>query len=282
MKAVAGIASPPLSIDNLKSILFIIAVHHRYASAGLLSDYNVENIQLLHIETEQFAKGLAPVLQSPDSFSGIVLTSVHAVAGAAAAATAATQTKAVPATWPGWEGDIFVVGQATAAAASLTFPNMTMRGAETGSATALATYIVDEQNHKDKIDAHKSTRQQPLLFLKGNQARPELEAILNAGGVPIVSEVVYQTVVPHGVGETVRSRVSRGDVRWLVFFSPSGVNAVLPTLGSISSTIRLAAIGPTTASAIRSHNASVTAMAVSPTPDALIAAVVAADTNCVP
>lgn len=105
----------------------------------------------------------------------------------------------------------------------------------------------------------------PLLFLSGNKRRDDIPDGLFEAGVKYNELEVYVT-------ET-RSDLSLPDgAEWLVFFSPSGLEAVEAS-GIDPHAYRLAAIGSTTAEALEDAGYPVSAIAADPTPEALAAAI---------
>eukprot|EP00038_Savillea_parva_P017573 m.228699 g.228699 ORF g.228699 m.228699 type:complete len:367 (+) comp38348_c0_seq1:264-1364(+) len=150
----------------------------------------------------------------------------------------------------------------------------------------------------------------PLLFLCSSIARSDLPETLDRAGMRVHSVVAYATESDPDAGAAVASLVSdmvaplslyaagaetsatapsspphhgttpgQGPPTvWLAFFSPSGVAAVAPALKACEPHVRhclcMAALGATTASALRDAGLSVDAVAPTPTPDALIDAIV--------
>lgn len=187
---------------------------------------------------------LAEHLAEPERYSGLVLTSPRAAEGLAGQDVSAWQDKPV-----------FVVGPATAARARRL--GLQPRGEEAGSAEALAEVVI----------AGLPTK--PLLFLCGDRRRDTLPGCLREADVPLEECVVYRTT---GDASALEAALSvRPD--WLVFFSPSGVEAALECDGISWNSLLLAAIGPTTAEALRESGRSPAAVAAAPTPEALVAAV---------
>ena len=160
-----------------------------------------------------------------------------------------------------WRGTtVYVVGPKTAE--HLRAVGLDPRGAETGDAQALANRIVEDDPAA------------PLLFLSGNRRRDTLPEALRAADVPFKERVVYETRprssldLPSSDGST-----------WLVFFSPSGLEAVDRADAVDPADYRVAAIGPTTGTALEEAGHSVEAVAAEPSPDGLVAAITAADTG---
>lgn len=157
-----------------------------------------------------------------------------------------------------WEGTpAYVVGPKTGD--RFRSLGLDVRGKQTGTADALASLVTE------------ATPQRPLLFLSGNRRRDTLPDALRTSGVAFDEVVVYEThtrtdlSLPRPVGET-----------WLAFFSPSGLEAVghsdaLPLEG-----YWCAAIGPTTAAALRERGLTVHAVAETPSPEGLVTAVIGA------
>jgi len=130
-----------------------------------------------------------------------------------------------------------------------------VRGEETGSATALGRLIVEDSNDE------------PLLFLCGNRRRDALPNALRDAGRAFEELVVYET---HP--RTTLDLPASEPRPWLVFFSPSGLEAV-EGAGEAPVNYRLGAIGPTTAGALREAGHKVDAVAEVPSPEGLVEAI---------
>lgn len=191
-------------------------------------------------------------LRRRKQYAGIVATSPR-VAGALDRAFSAEAELA-----EAWRGaPAYAVGPKTAG--RLREVDLQPRGEEAGTAEALAQRIVDNGPAA------------PLLFLCGNRRRDTLPDQLVEAGVPFEEQMVYETRtrstldLPSPAGET-----------WLVFFSPSGLEAVQQAASVDPSAYRVAAIGPTTAGALEDAGLVVDAVAAAPAPDELVAAITAA------
>ena len=211
-----------------------------YVEAFRAAGWDVEVVS--PIEVSPLSQGqaeLARAVARPAPWGGIALTSPRAAAAAAQAGDA-------------WPGPIWVVGEATAAWARRVGPDV--RGAEAGTARALADRIV--------ADAPAGT----VLFPCGQRRREALPARLAAAGIPVREIRVYTTALrPGPLLDTPRPDAV------VAFFSPSGVEAALAD-PSFPWAARLAAIGPTTAAALRDAGSAPSAVAATPTPAALLAA----------
>lgn len=187
---------------------------------------------------------LSVLLARPSCYDGVLCTSPRAV-------QALEQT--LPSTHPDYAAwtakPAYVVGPRTASAVSAWGGRPV--GAETGSADALAEQIVADTPGR-------------LLFLSGNRRRSTLpRALVHANQV--FDEVeVYRTRTRHDIALP-------DPPAWLVFFSPSGIEAVRAS-GYELDAYPCAAIGSTTAAALRDEGAAVSAVAAAPTPEALHAA----------
>lgn len=199
---------------------------------------------------------LKTVLAQPEAYSGLILTSPRAAMAIQHLAAGGGQELAA---WK--ERPIYTVGPRTAA--DVRTLGGTPRGAETGSGEDLADFIVDAVRETSTVD-------RPLLLLSGNRRREDLPNRLVEAGLALDELVVYEThlrtdlTLPPGPSGA-----------WLVFFSPTGVQAVRHS-GADVTAWRVAAIGPTTAEAVRQAGWRVAAVAASPTPQALLDAVKAA------
>ncbi|MFW5973201.1 MAG: uroporphyrinogen-III synthase [Bacteroidota bacterium] len=109
----------------------------------------------------------------------------------------------------------------------------------------------------------------PLLFLAGNRRRNELPDELIEAGVPFEEVTLYRTI-PESLPEM------STEPDWIALFSPTGVEA-LATNKAAMARAHLAAIGPTTAAAIRAAGLIVSAEAERPNPPSLRDAIMAAD-----
>ena len=187
-------------------------------------------------------------LASSDRYAGLIATSPRV---ATALDRAVADREVFVKHWG--ERRAYAVGPKTAA--RLRALGLQARGAETGSAKALAACIVDDAPNG------------PLLFLSGNRRRDTLPEALRTAGVPFEELVVYETTprtgldLPPANGST-----------WLVFFSPSGLEAVEAENRHSLRQYRLAAIGPTTGEALVEAGHSVEVVAEPPSPDGLVTA----------
>lgn len=115
-----------------------------------------------------------------------------------------------------------------------------------------------------------------VLFPRGDRARFELAEALHAAQVPLEAPVAYRTVSSFDAAaraELERLLAAR-QLDWAVLASPSAWTELLSALSepTLLANLRLAAIGPTTARAIRASGHEVHAEAVPPGVGGLLAA----------
>ena len=206
------------------------------------------------------AEALQAVLSRPAAYSGLVATSPRGCLAASIAFKALSSTlspDSFSALLTQWTAvPFYTVGEASAALLTSAFPlTATAVG---GNAAALARFIV-EQRRVDRTDGLPK----PLLVLSGQLRREELFDGLRAGGVVYEEMEVYETQRRPGLTEDVRRLMEEGvegdtgQERWMVFFSPSGVEAVHEGVGSgvdhgeRMRRWRIAALGNTSAAAVR-------------------------------
>ena len=117
------------------------------------------------------------------------------------------------------------------------------------------------------------------VFLpRSNRADERLSKALRSAGAHITEVVAYRTVVPESIDHRLLARVRGGDVDAIIFASPSAFHIFSECLGAeevakLSGRIEFAAIGPTTANAIRDAGARVEIEAAEPSTEGLAKAV---------
>lgn len=185
-------------------------------------------------------------LATPGRYAGLIVTSPRAVRAVAEAGEASP-------TWADWtHKPTYAVGPKTASALRALGCHPT--GQQAGRGAALGAVIAKANN--------------PYLFVCGNRRRDDLPNTLRQAGTPFEELVVYETVLRSDLN---LPSPAEGD--WLVFFSPSGTQAVNSYAPEQMQGYRLAAIGPTTADALRDLGLVPQAVASEPSPAALVAAV---------
>lgn len=185
-------------------------------------------------------------LSVPDRYAGLIATSPRAVRAVAEARDAVES-------WAAWTTKpAYAVGPKTAA--TLRGLGIDPQGEQTGSAGALSAVIEKKEN--------------PYLFVCGNRRREVLPEALREAGISFEELMVYKTILRTDLEIPVPRK---GD--WLVFFSPSGVEAISTYAPEQMKPYRLATIGPTTAESLRTRGQKPEAVAHAPSPEALVAAI---------
>jgi uroporphyrinogen-III synthase len=148
-------------------------------------------------------------------------------------------------------------------------------GPRTGDEVRAMGYVPrGERSGKGEELAREIARENPggkLLFLAGDRRMDATADGLAASGIDFDELTVYETSL-------IGNLRMDGDPAWFAFFSPSGVEAAERSR-LLDAERRLAAIGETTAEALSGSGRVVEAVASQPTPEALVAAVVAADSS---
>ena len=203
--------------------------------------------QTLPVLTFEYAEqdALYKLLKHPDRYTGLIFTSPRAVEAF---------SRAFPGTGiekTGWENKtLFAVGPRTAAAVrSLGYEP---EGEGAGSAEQLGAYILKRRTGGT------------LLFLCGDRRRDVLPSLLREAGVRTEEIVAYRTGL-----RTLHAWPGDKKPDWVVFFSPSGLEAMRKSPEVSLEGISIAAIGSVTAEAARARGFQVRATAHEPTPEAL-------------
>ncbi|HVB34713.1 MAG TPA: uroporphyrinogen-III synthase [Patescibacteria group bacterium] len=119
-----------------------------------------------------------------------------------------------------------------------------------------------------------------VLLPRSNRAMAELPRALSGAGAATVEVVAYKTASATAVDPAILDRIERGEVDALSFASPSAFSALVDSIGlerlrRLIVSAPIAAIGPTTAAAIRRSGLTVAIEAPVPTVAGLAAAIAA-------
>jgi len=118
-----------------------------------------------------------------------------------------------------------------------------------------------------------------ILLARSDIASAALREALIEGEVGVVEDVAfYRTARPERLPEEALAALAAGTVDWITFTSPSAVAnflALLPDGGGLAG-VKLAAIGPVTAEALRSADLTLTVVAREHTVEGLVRAIVEA------
>lgn len=169
------------------------------------------------------------------------------------------------------------------------------------SAYALTSTSSTSSNQTSSSEAVTTGRRKPFLYLTGNLHRKELTHELDNANIPFEEIQVYDTELnPNFHNEMIQllQTIPSKQLRWMVFFSPSGVNAFdgflrphnqkkkdpgpeedrIETINDcLLEEVRYAAIGETTAGLMKEKHWVVSAIAKKPTAGALVDALLQAD-----
>ena len=206
-----------------------------------------DTIQVLEFNYVQ-KEYLLHLFSIPQAFSGLVFTSPRAVK---AVKVHGLVNQPHFSQW--LEKIVYVVGPATATAAqSLGFST---NGSNAGNAEHLAHLIA----------GHHKNEGEPLLFLCGNLRRPELPEVLTQNDIPFQECIVYETQTRTGLDLQAKDVPDA-----VVFFSPSGVDAVKTIWPERWSQVCCVAIGARTAKALHDTSLNLISTAIHPTPESLL------------
>jgi len=198
-------------------------------------------------------------IKNPSKFSGLVFTSQRAI-------KAVGSIKDVRSLLGGWKNHpVFVVGEGTSKILKKEL-DLDGKGSSAGNASALADIIL------------QSKYGHPLLFPCGSLKGDELLHKLSSNGISVVAVTVYETHVHEQLEERLHEIVlhNSGFPEIVVYFSPSGINFTIPILEKMQvplQQLKLVAIGPTTAAAILGYKLKASSVALKPTPEHLLEAI---------
>jgi len=143
--------------------------------------------------------------------------------------------------------------------------------AAVGSATAQAAasagfrvdYIAQERSGEGLArELQGSLRNRRVLLSRSDRADDRLPNLLREAGARVTEVVAYRTAVPKTLDTEIVDRFHRAEVDAIVFASPSAYHNLSDAMGAkrlaeLSSRVDFAAIGPTTARALREASARV-------------------------
>eukprot|EP00127_Corallochytrium_limacisporum_P004920 Clim_evm64s191 gene=Clim_evmTU64s191 len=240
--------------------------HDPYVQAFQKQDATIEYVPILKHNTaseSEIRKKLSD--QHASEYLGIALTSTKAVR----AIQQAFPVESTPLSSSWTELPYFVVGAKTGAAAkdlfrgreaALTADNATTLGKE------LLTWIDDKRSKGSEFDGKK------VLFPCSAIALENLQAMLAKGetGIQLDRWHVYSTGPDLQGASKIREALESGKTDAVVFFSPSGVSAVLGTNPSPSpARAAFGAMGPSTEQTLRDSGHVASFVAAHPTPEDL-------------
>ncbi len=119
-------------------------------------------------------------------------------------------------------------------------------------------------------------RDKKVLLLRSKIASNELVELLEKGGAAVEDVAIYTAVTQKGETDWLVEKISRSEIDWLTFASPSSVNGFFEQIGSEvvrSGKVKVASIGPVTSKQLESHGVCVDVTAGEHTLDGLLAAI---------
>jgi uroporphyrinogen III methyltransferase/synthase len=140
-------------------------------------------------------------------------------------------------------------------------PSIAAVGLATAQAAAEAGFRVDytaQERSGEGLarELQASLRNRRVLLPRSDRADDRLPTLLREAGAQVTEVVAYRTAVPKTLDTEIVDRVQRADVDAIVFASPSAYHNLTEAMGAkrlteLSSRVDFAAIGPTTARALR-------------------------------
>ncbi|MCD4825698.1 MAG: uroporphyrinogen-III C-methyltransferase [Phycisphaerae bacterium] len=113
-----------------------------------------------------------------------------------------------------------------------------------------------------------------ILLVRSDIATPQLPEMLTAAGAKVEQLAAYRTIQPAGLPDDALAAIRAGKIDWITFTSTSTVENFLRLAGGIDlAAVKLAAIGPVTADALKQHDLTPAVIAEPHTIDALAAAI---------
>ena len=224
-----------------------------YREALEQAGYAVRNTPVLTFRFTDVAL-MADALRRPSAFGGLIVTSPR---GAEALCRVKEHFPEMLEAWS--SSPVYAIGPFTAR--GIRSVHLKPKGSESGNGIALANEILAQPPTK------------PLLFICGKPHRPELPEMLAGRGVSIEKLIAYESMPVKPITWPEAEEPS-----WVVGFSPAGIQNARAQWPVSWLQSRLAAIGPTTASAIqRAFECRLEAVAATPSPEALKVALQDAD-----
>ena len=123
---------------------------------------------------------------------------------------------------------------------------------------------------------HANLRGKKVLLLRSQLAPNELAELLAQAGAEVSNVPIYTAVTVKSESEQLAEKISRGEVDWLIFASPSSARSFfeqIPIDLVNSSDVKVASIGPVTSEQLKNLSVKVDVEATEHTIDGLLAAI---------
>jgi uroporphyrinogen-III synthase len=218
------------------------------------------SLPLVSFSTPENFAPLDAALHRWQEFDWVLFTSANAVQSVATRATSTKLSILRPTNRP----QIAAVGPATNEAATKAGLTVTYV-AKTHLGLALAEELAARLRNKN------------VFLPRSDRANPDLPAALKKLGATLTEAVAYHTLPPNDVDRTRAIELFDENSDAALFFSPSAVNNLVDLIGRealvvLQNKIAMAAVGPVTTAALRSHGVNRIITAADTTPAAIIAA----------
>ncbi len=130
--------------------------------------------------------------------------------------------------------------------------------------------LIEEGSHADHVGRDRTgeslakelaprVQNGAVLLPRSDRGNEAVSVALRKLGARVTEVTAYRTALPEKIDAAAADRIKRGDVDVIMFASPSAVQNFVATLGAedaarVGKTVHFAAIGPTTAQALREAN----------------------------
>ncbi|XP_011314418.1 uroporphyrinogen-III synthase [Fopius arisanus] len=198
---------------------------------------------------------LRDCLETPESYSGLILTSQRAVE----AIKKSISENPLKTLWK--ELPVYCVGPATENLVRNTLDLPNCMGSESGNAQELAKFIISHHNRDNKS----------LLYPCSGIARETIQRMLEEAEISVEKITAYETR-PSETLENDLLDIMKVSPQIAVFFSPSTAKNVMAIAGkhNLIARIKAVAIGPVTAEALKELGLRIYATAAKPDSQALL------------
>jgi uroporphyrinogen III methyltransferase/synthase len=119
-------------------------------------------------------------------------------------------------------------------------------------------------------------RDKKVLLLRSKIASNELVELLEKGGAVVNDVAIYTALAQKGESDWLLEKISRGEIDWLTFASPSSVSGFFEQIDSEvirQGNLKIASIGPVTSRELKNHGVHVGVTADEHTLDGLLVAI---------
>ncbi|ETV78411.1 hypothetical protein H257_07960 [Aphanomyces astaci] len=253
------------SPTSLAMVLLLKSEDAKYAEPFRSHGYNIVFSDVLAFFNEN-VDALHKILRTLDQYVGLIITSPRAASAIVSVVRSVAREEAQELLASLQRVSIYSVGATTSK--PLRELGLSCLGEDSGSAEVLSTFIADTGNVNG-----------PMVFFCGDKRMQALPTSFDGRSQRLDELVVYSS---RQVEEIVWLKTNIP--QWVVFFSPSGVDAAQRMTNVPWDTIKKAALGKSSAAALEKaallrHDKSWEAKAVAakPTPEELVAAIVAHD-----